>query len=59
VIVGDEVEAFALLLQGDVVADGTEVVAQMEFARGLHPGQNPLVGGHACSLPHEKRTLEI
>src|SRR5258707_106586 len=46
VVVGDEVEALALVLQGDVLADGAEVVAQVEFARGLGAAQDALRHGN-------------
>ena len=40
VVVGDEVEALALVLQGDVLPDGAEVVAQVQFAGRLHAAED-------------------
>ena len=42
VVVGDEVEALALVLQLDVLLDGAEVVAQVQLARGLHAAEDAL-----------------
>ena len=39
VVAGDEVEGLVALLQGDVLARGPEVVAQMGPARGLYAGE--------------------
>jgi hypothetical protein len=41
-VVGDEKEAKAFALQGDMLLDGPKIVAQMQLARGLNPAQNPL-----------------
>ena len=49
VVVGDEVEALALVLQGDVLLDGAEVVAQVQLAGRLHAAEEshrPFVLGH-------------
>ena len=40
VVVGDEVEALTLVLQGDVLLDGAEVVAQMQLAGRLHAAED-------------------
>ena len=42
VVVGDEIEALALVLQLDVLLDGAEVVAQVQLARGLHAAEDAL-----------------
>ena len=40
VVVGDEVEALALVLQRDVLPDGAEVVAEVQLARRLDAGED-------------------
>src|SRR5689334_9656131 len=55
-VIGDEVEAVALLLQLDVLLDRAEVVAQVQLARGLHAAENSLTlgcGVHANAPPDE------
>ena len=42
VVVGDEVEALPLVLQGDVLLDGPEVVAQVQLAGRLDAGEDSL-----------------
>src|SRR5207245_111982 len=53
VVVGDEVITFGLILQVDVLLDGAEVVAEMQFARRLHAAEDALGcrrrRGHGCS----------
>ena len=44
VVIGDEVEAFRLVLQSNVLADGAEVVAEMKFAGRLHAAQDAARG---------------
>ncbi len=49
VIVGDEIEALRLVLQGDVLANGAEVVAEVQLARRLDAAEDALgrgSGGH-------------
>ena len=54
VVVGDEVEALALVLQGDVLLDGPEVVAQVQLAGRLHAAEDAAraggSGGHVGSF---------
>ena len=45
VVVGDEVEAVGLVLQGDVLADGAEVVTQVQLARRLDAAEDALAAG--------------
>ena len=40
-IVRDEVKAIPLVLPLNVLADGPEIIPQMQFARGLHAAENP------------------
>src|SRR5262249_44396051 len=47
VVVGDEEVALALVLQVDVLADGAEVVAQVQLARRLHAAEDSF--GHGRS----------
>ena len=49
VVVGDEVEALALVLQGDVLADRAEVVAQVQLAGRLHAAEDAF--WHGSSRP--------
>ena len=54
VVVGDEVEALALVLQRDVLLDGAEVVAEVQLARRLHAAEDAFslgIGGGHDSLP--------
>ena len=47
VVVGDEVEALALVLQGDVLLDGAEVIAQVQLAGRLDAAEDAfLCWGH-------------
>jgi hypothetical protein len=48
VVVGDEVEGVSRVgvLQGDVLADGAEVIAEVEDAGGLDAGEDARDGGH-------------
>ena len=39
-IIGDEIEAFALVLQSDVLADCPEVIAQMQLAGRLNAAED-------------------
>ena len=41
VLVDHAVEAFVIALQAREVADRAQVVAEMQIAGGLHPGENP------------------
>ena len=42
--VGDEEEAVVLVLQVDPVAQGANVIAQMQLARGSHAAQHAALG---------------
>jgi hypothetical protein len=39
-IIGDEVEGWSLVLERDVLADGPEVVAEVELAGRLHAAED-------------------
>src|SRR5205814_1541062 len=42
VVVGDEIKTVPLVLQSDVLLDRTEVIADVQLARGLHAAQDAL-----------------
>ena len=44
-VVGDEIEAFALILQVNVLLDGTEIIAQVQFAGWLRAAEKSLGRG--------------
>ncbi len=51
VVIGDEVEARRIVLQGDVLADGAEVVAEVELAGRLHAAEDaPRAGGRVSHI---------